>query len=265
MNNQKETKICIKCKVEKNKNEFYKRKDNGYYKSECSECTKILMKEYRQINKEKIRITNKKYIEKNIEKVSEYRKDYGKKYYIENKELLLEKNKEKYIKDKENILARNKQYRIDNFERISIKAKEYREENRDYLLYLQREYYKNNKEKRKEYLEKNKEKIKNYRKQYSQTDTYKASLKNSKYKRRALEKNGDVTSAQICELQKNAKTCYWCNTSLKNKKINIDHYVPLSKGGLHSISNLVVSCRKCNLTKNAKDPYQFALSVGKLF
>ena len=96
------------------------------------------------------------------------------------------------------------------------------------------------------------------------TDIYKASAKNSKHKRRAIEKKGDVTSSQILELQNNAKTCYWCNVSLKNKNIHIDHYVPLSKGGMHTLNNLVVSCSKCNLTKNAKDPYSFAISIGKL-
>lgn len=59
--------------------------------------------------------------------------------------------------------------------------------------------------------------------------------------------------------------CYWCGELLKNKKVHIDHYVPLSKGGRHIIENLVVSCPKCNLSKGAKDPYHYANIKGKLF
>ena len=60
------------------------------------------------------------------------------------------------------------------------------------------------------------------------------------------------------------KLCPQCNTNLKNKKIHLDHYIPLSKGGEHTLSNLVISCPHCNLSKNAKDPYIFANSIGRL-
>jgi len=83
-------------------------------------------------------------------------------------------------------------------------------------------------------------------------------------RRRSLTKQGDVTNIQLLELQQNAKVCYWCKCLLKNVKVHIDHYVPLSKGGLHTLSNLVVSCSKCNLSKEAKLPNDFANSIGRL-
>jgi 5-methylcytosine-specific restriction endonuclease McrA len=45
--------------------------------------------------------------------------------------------------------------------------------------------------------------------------------------------------------------------------MHIDHFHPLSKGGKHSIDNLVASCAKCNLSKGSKDPYVFAKQIGK--
>ena len=51
---------------------------------------------------------------------------------------------------------------------------------------------------------------------------------------------------------------------IDKKDYHIDHIMPLSKGGRHTISNLVVSCPTCNLQKNAKDPYQFAQERGRL-
>ena len=40
--------------------------------------------------------------------------------------------------------------------------------------------------------------------------------------------------------------------------------MPLSKGGEHTLTNLVVSCPTCNLQKNAKDPIEFANKLGRL-
>lgn len=64
--------------------------------------------------------------------------------------------------------------------------------------------------------------------------------------------------------KKCTKVYYWCSCSLKNKTTHIDHYEPLSRGGAHTISNLVVSCSNCNLRKRAKDPIEFAQSIGRL-
>jgi len=123
----------------------------------------------------------------------------------------------------------------------------------------------NDVEYKKKYRQVNREKLAECRKAYFQTQNGKAVRKNSKHKRRTITKQGDVTTQQLLELQSSAKVCYWCGVSLKGKKVHIDHYVPLSKGGEHTLSNLVVSCASCNLSKHAKDPLVFAHSVGKLF
>lgn len=85
-----------------------------------------------------------------------------------------------------------------------------------------------------------------------------------KHRRRAIEKQGSTT-AELREWESNAKKdCYWCGKK-KLKKYHVDHYHPLSKGGAHTVSNLVISCPGCNLKKSAKDPYLFAQSMGRLF
>lgn len=60
------------------------------------------------------------------------------------------------------------------------------------------------------------------------------------------------------------KVCHWCDTKC-SKNYHVDHYKPLSRGGLHLASNLVVACPTCNLRKHAKDPLEFAREVGRLF
>lgn len=83
-------------------------------------------------------------------------------------------------------------------------------------------------------------------------------------RRRTQKEQGDSTAA-IREWVKVAKkVCHWCNQKCADE-YHIDHYEPLSKGGEHRVSNLVIACPTCNLRKNAKDPYEFAASVGRLF
>lgn len=90
-----EKKICSKCKIEKNINDFGKdstRKNGLSYL--CKECliiksndyrkknkTKVLTyySEYRKNNKEKMKISRKKYIIENKEKITKYRTYYSNK------------------------------------------------------------------------------------------------------------------------------------------------------------------------------------------
>lgn len=82
---------------------------------------------------------------------------------------------------------------------------------------------------------------------------------------RRVRKSGGASSTEVKKwLSSQQKICYWCGLHCK-RGYHIDHYVPLSRGGKHEIHNLVIACPRCNLKKNAKDPYEFAASVGRLF
>jgi 5-methylcytosine-specific restriction endonuclease McrA len=85
-----------------------------------------------------------------------------------------------------------------------------------------------------------------------------------KARRRAQEEGGDSTAAIHAWEMTAPKVCHWCSVKCP-KKYHIDHYEPLSKGGKHVVANLVIACPKCNLKKSAKDPYEFAKAVGRLF
>jgi len=45
------------------------------------------------------------------------------------------------------------------------------------------------------------------------------------------------------------KHCYYCKTSLKGKKIHVDHFIPFVYIGEDEIWNLTLSCKKCNCKK----------------
>lgn len=40
-------------------------------------------------------------------------------------------------------------------------------------------------------------------------------------------------------------------------KGHIEHKIPLSRGGLHAIENLDISCQSCNCSKNTKTVEEF--------
>lgn len=46
--------------------------------------------------------------------------------------------------------------------------------------------------------------------------------------------------------------CSYCDKTLTNREIHIDHILPLAAYGKHRTDNLCVSCGPCNLSKGAK-------------
>ena len=59
-------------------------------------------------------------------------------------------------------------------------------------------------------------------------------------------------------------SCVWCGVKFaKGMRLEIDHIVPLSKGGTNSESNLITSCRGCNSSRGDCDAFMFARAVAK--
>lgn len=66
-------------------------------------------------------------------------------------------------------------------------------------------------------------------------------------RRRALERSAPIEIELIRELL--GSPCAYCGSL---EYIEIDHIVPLSRGGLHEPENLAPACRSCNRSKGAK-------------
>lgn len=86
-----------------------------------------------------------------------------------------------------------------------------------------------------------------------------------KAKRRAREKGSDSESINpITVFTVHEWHCVYCGIEtpkhLRGKQESnspeLDHVIPLSKGGLHVYSNVVCSCRQCNLKKGDSFPYK---------
>lgn len=62
---------------------------------------------------------------------------------------------------------------------------------------------------------------------------------------------GDARRFQV--LQRDRFRCRYCGAHGSEVELHIDHVKPLSAGGSNAITNLVTSCRACNLGKGATE------------
>lgn len=85
---------------------------------------------------------------------------------------------------------------------------------------------------------------------HKNTKTGKARRKRAALNRKAFIRNAECNFISQREFDKLARTpCFYCGSK---QYLTIDHIVPLSRGGRHSIGNLVSACNMCNATKNAR-------------
>jgi 5-methylcytosine-specific restriction endonuclease McrA len=231
-------KQCTKCNEVKSIDQFYKSKKDKYgVNSYCKECSNKYHKEYRNNNKDKLT-------------------KYQKEYYDNNKDILLKQQKEYRNNNKNKIAKYQKEYANNNKDRISKYHKEYSNNNKDRITKTKKEYYDNNKDY-----------FKNYRKEYRKTEKgkliHKLSNQNRRYKKKYNTNPGDIlTKEQIEYLTEVYKQCAYCNTELSSNNTHIDHIHPLSKEGSHSIDNVVLACKECNLRKSSKPLDQWLKETG---
>lgn len=216
--------LCGKCNIEKSVSEFnkYTRTIRGY-QSYCKQC----VKEYNHKNKYNITIQRKN-------------------YYIDNKSSLLQKQKVKRIQVRDKI-KQNKQAILLLPTKICTKCK---------IEKLKTEYLsdKSKNDKLSSSCRSCKSKC---NKDYNLRNP--EIKKANRLKRKAIKKNantGTVTNKVIKNLL-DQTVCYYCKKYTEVKERSIEHKQPLSKGGLHDITNIVMSCLTCNLKKNNKTEKEF--------
>lgn len=216
-------KKCSKCGIEKSLEFFTKDKSNRTgLRSECKDCRR----EY-----------NKRYYQNNIENFQKHNSQY----YQENRDTLLIAHRQNYQDNCEYYKDQKKQYRLDNIEKIKESDKK---------------YYENNKEKKKEYnrryRQENKDKLNAQKRDYHQRNPQ--FVTNRRARRKEFMRDNVITKLEWLKIMESTNwTCTYCGVSLRSSKIRtIDHVIPLSKGGSHTVDNLVPACRSCNSKKSAK-------------
>lgn len=142
----------------------------------------------------------------------------------------------------------NRNWYVRNREKILERNREFRKENPEYVKQYQDAYRQTHKEERNDYRLSNLEKFRSYAR-----------------KRLALKlNNGHEPYLEDEVLQEYGSNCHICKEPIEleasrkvgvgdwKKGLHIDHLIPLSKGGMDSLSNVRPAHAECNLYKNAK-------------
>ncbi len=218
------------------------------------------------------------------------KREQDKARWLANPDAIRLRNRESYRRNKEKTLQRQRECYAANKEKVANRVFEYHKKNPEVQKRASRNYYKKNAAQIKEttkayqiktgnaaqkaFYHRNKTQIlsgnrlkriadperfsrydRDWRKRNPQRT---AAIEFSKHaKRRLLESASKEAVKIISAFVERAKAkefviCYWCKNTVSGKKCQLDHIVALSAGGKHSIDNICVSCKSCNLSKGKK-------------
>ncbi|TDE86011.1 HNH endonuclease [Deinococcus sp. S9] len=77
------------------------------------------------------------------------------------------------------------------------------------------------------------------------------------YRARKMAAPGRHTAEDVKrQLASQNGLCYWCQQPLETYQV--DHLIPLARGGSNGPENIVCACQSCNSRKHAKMPWEFA-------
>lgn len=70
---------------------------------------------------------------------------------------------------------------------------------------------------------------------------------------KAERQDGPGAAVRIRVMKRDRFRCTYCGVPGTDAELEIDHIIPVSKGGSHHISNLTTACRACNQKKSNGD------------
>jgi 5-methylcytosine-specific restriction endonuclease McrA len=189
---------------------------------------------------------NKIYRAKNKSKVN----DAKRRWSVENKASKSQSDSKYRDANKNKIKIRTAKWRLDNLETLKQKAKTYRTEHKEEKAAKDALYAKAK-------PEVNRAAVRRYR----QNHPDRTSISGRRWRRRnpeyARQKSQSrrqwITSQRFIVTKKEMRhlysmPCFYCGQQSEH----VDHIVPLSRGGRHSIGNLTGACKACNLSKGAR-------------
>jgi 5-methylcytosine-specific restriction endonuclease McrA len=162
----------------------------------------------------------------------------GRKWYAQNTAYKLQKSRDAYEKNKENVLARTGLYYQNNKEKYKTLIKEWAKQHPDKMYEYARKWRQKN-------------------------PTVVAAWNRANHAKRQNSYGTHSHLDVLDRLKWQGGRCAVCCGVLSGK-FEVDHYIPLAKGGHNNPSNLQLLCKSCNRRKHAKDPIVFYQSQGFL-
>lgn len=154
--------------------------------------------------------------------------------------------------------SRRKAWYVANAERASATSRAYYESHREAIKARSRRDYYGNREARleahrayhrehwPEFYARNAEKYRVKAQAYYRAHRHRWPQYNARRRSAMTEATPEVRAWVAYLLE---QSCVYCGNS---EPIEVDHVVPLSRGGTHSVENLAPACRPCNRAKGAK-------------
>lgn len=154
------------------------------------------------------------------------------------RDCIKDKRRTDWKRDGNAVYEYSKQYRLSHPEWTKQAKKRHYEKHRDQVIEKSRQYRQNNPD-------------------YWRRTPPKEAAKSAARKARKCNAPGTYTAEDVLiKLENQRGRCFYCH-KLLNGVYQVDHYIPLSKGGSNWPSNLVIACSKCNRTKGDRMPVEF--------
>jgi 5-methylcytosine-specific restriction endonuclease McrA len=139
--------------------------------------------------------------------------------------------------------------------------KKYYEDNRHRAA----QYRIDNRGKSAAYRARNAERIKAYNDAYHVENKIRERLANQERRARKNASAGKIFKVSPRDGRKlfYSGKCYYCSVETAPEEIWLEHVIPLSRGGDHSIGNLVPTCMQCNISKHDRTPMEWKMRLRR--
>lgn len=179
-------------------------------------CGTCYNREWRANNPEKARAARSRHYEKHSEKVREWARQYR-------------------LKNPEKVINHNRKWYRDHREEVLARGRLWREKHPTYFCQWRRD---------------NPEKVRANTLRWHQENPERRAIYKAHRKALELAVPNTLTVDQIC-CKFLIGHCFYCGSS---EDLELDHFIPISRGGGTTLGNTVIACKKCNSSKRAKLP-----------
>lgn len=239
----------------------------------CVECEKANVNAWQQANPEKVKTSSRAWYDRNKAKVSQS----SRAWQLSNPEKYKELQCLWYQKNKDRVIARTRAWQKANPEQFKKTLSVYQLKNRDRLKRYGRSRYELHrdhiKRRARAWYAANQEKAKNRIRAWAIARPEKIRLYGQAYRKRNPGQSRDqsrrrrdrkatapalVLFSRIDDAKRRADfnhACAFCGTT--EDRLSMDHFLPLSLGNALTPGNTVPACRRCNSSKNNRDPFEW--------
>ena len=97
------------------------------------------------------------------------------------------------------------------------------------------------------------------------SEKLKTMIEKEEFFRKEKAKARKLRQSQWWRNKLNEGACHYCGGKFDREQLNMDHIVPISRGGKSVKGNVVLSCKKCNNDKKYYTPAEIILreEMGK--